>query len=51
MEVNRTKRASRMVKLVQNITTIDIETNISVDLEGKNQKSYYIYLLCYNVIL
>lgn len=46
MEVNRTKRASRMVKLVQNnITTTDIETiNISVDLEGKKQKVYYRYL-------
>lgn len=29
-----------MVKLVQNIATTDIETNISVDLEGKKQKSY-----------
>jgi len=46
MEVNRTKRASRMVELVQNnIATTDIETiNISVDLEGKKQKVYYRYL-------
>jgi len=43
MEVNRTKRASRMVKFVQNIATTDIETNIPVDLEGKKQKSYYRY--------
>lgn len=33
-----------MVKFDQNIATTDIETNISVDLEGKKQKSHYIYL-------
>lgn len=30
-----------MVKLAQKIATTDIETNISVDLEGKKQKVYY----------
>jgi len=45
MEINRMKKASRMVNLVQKVTT-DIETNnnVSVDLKGKEQRVYDRYL-------
>jgi len=45
MEINRTKRASRMVNLVQKVTTvIEINNNVSVYLEGKEQTAYDRYL-------
>jgi len=45
MEINRTKRASRMVNLVQKVTTvIEINNNVSVYLEGKEQRAYDRYL-------
>lgn len=41
-----------MVNLVQKVTTgIETNNNVSVDLEGKEQRAYERYLWCYNIVL